>query len=403
MKININILSVFFFSITIFFGYMLGNLHVLMSISLILLIIGMFANKKNYIKFYTNDILFLLVIFICFLSITYSKNRYESLIFTFMFTILWIIKVILQGCDSWQIWWNKYIYLFSGVHVLATILMKVKPEFINNINSIILKPETLSNNMQQYANNELAGITGQVGVNSFYISVFIGIVFCKIINNKKNKYYFFFIVSLVAIISTGKRGMFLFSILGISILFFISNKKLDYKIIKKIFYIIILIIFITRIIDFSPIMDKFINLTSEGDITNGRVEYWKLTYINFTESPLLGNGINSIVKIIGDLTHNIYIQLLSDVGIIGFCLFIGIFINNIISSINLFNRLIVKEEKTHILISIYIQIIFLLYGTTGNPLYGNIFLMPYIMSVTVVYSYKKRGNNFEKNGYNYIS
>ena len=309
-------ISILIFSVTIFFGYMIMNLHILLFLAVLFAIMGILIGKKYTFKFARDEYIWFLAIFICSFSILYSKNRKESIIFTFMFIMAYIFKVIFQGESEKYI--RKMInifYVFSGIHVIATILMKVYPQIIIELNQRILTFENLKMNLDQLNLNHLAGITGQVGVNAFYLAIFVGISYCKIISKKKIKYVFFTIIGFICIGMTGKRGMLIFSVLGISLLMFISLKSslVSRRRVLLCSFLILVLVTIYGWGYINEVMERNKVLINNGDFTNGRALYWKETIKSFWNSPILGHGINSIDNIIGTLPHNVYLQLLSDV------------------------------------------------------------------------------------------
>jgi O-antigen ligase len=70
------------------------------------------------------------------------------------------------------------------------------------------------------------------------------------------------------------------------------------------------------------------------DISNGRLHFWSIALQNFANYPILGSGLNSYGMIFPQYdtwsgilrvenTHNDYLQILSDAGIVGFSCVVG--------------------------------------------------------------------------------
>ncbi|MDN4739594.1 O-antigen ligase family protein [Clostridium perfringens] len=308
------------------------------------------------------------------------------------------IKILYQNLSGWQNFLIKIFYIFSSIHVIATIIQKIFPNIITSVYSKILPYSILETNIMFLKIDNYSGITGQTGVNAFYISIFLAIVFSKFLFEKQKVYInvFFIVLGFYALILTGKRGLLISNIICFFIIILIMKKKKRKnlsKIVLAIISFIIASIVIYNSNDMKVILLKFKLLEQSGDITNGRSIIWSLAIENFKNNFFLGTGISSTAKIIGEYAHNIYIQLLSDLGILGFLSFVFTFIFSLIFSIKLFRSIyntikISDDILRNIAISIYIQILFIIYGFTGNPLYGVMFFIPYLINIALIYTYK---------------
>ena len=94
---------------------------------------------------------------------------------------------------------------------------------------------------------------------------------------------------------------------------------------------------------------------------------------NIKENSLLGSGINTTQIITdGNDAHNIYLQITSELGIVGICFYMLFFIYNYSYALK---RVNMSESMMY---SIYYQTFFLIYGFSGNPLYQLCILFMYI-------------------------
>ena len=110
--------------------------------------------------------------------------------------------------------------------------------------------------------------------------------------------------------------------------------------------------------------------------------------------PLFGIGAFTSHKIIGTSIHNDYIQVLSEIGIFGIITYITLLLYSFKESIKSYNFMTQDSSlpvamKANYLVSIYMQIIFILYGFFDNPLYNITLFAPYVMFVTQFSAYKK--------------
>lgn len=374
----ISIINVIF----IFFGYLIGNLFFLQIIQIALLFL---VFKWNKLKIYKDTKIWLIYLAFILLNSFISQDIYQSLRFSTMLILVLINKILLENITGWEKKTIQIMYYASLVHVLATIIQFINPEFMSKIIKLILSPKDYITNQELLLTGGHAGITAQTGVNAFYISIFIILSFIKINyeNNKIVKSVLLFIAFL-ALFLTAKRSFLIFSIIlfGIYYLFKEDKNKMN-KVIKLFGIAIICFIgfeIIKRIGVADLIIDKTQNLEEHSDLTNGRNILWIKTIEMFLRYPIFGCGVDTIALFVGEYTHNMYIQLLAETGIIGIILFIVAVIYSLKASIK-----IKKKNPGYIFsdVSIYIQALFLFYGFTGNPIYGHIFLMTYFLSIAL--------------------
>ena len=88
------------------------------------------------------------------------------------------------------------------------------------------------------------------------------------------------------------------------------------------------------------------------------------------ETLFIGYGTGSAYLINKTGLHNVYLQILFDHGLIGLALYGSFFIINIRNAI-----------KKRYFFSMCLQIVFLVYCITGNPLYDYYFFIPYLLFV----------------------
>jgi len=180
--------------------------------------------------------------------------------------------------------------------------------------------------------------------NHFASSLVLPLCFSisKLVYNKVNEkgkinYIMFFISSVIliaAIIMSGSRGGTIGAIIATLILILRSGKP--YKVFAAVFIMMILAFIVLQVFMPHSIIERFkidyiINAKAAG-----RVDLWKVGILAFLEKPLIGWGYNSFPIITagefpeseylrvryGQVTHNIYLQILCELGLIGFIIFI---------------------------------------------------------------------------------
>ena len=211
---------------------------------------------------------------------------------------------------------------------------------------------------------------------------------------------------------TGKRGPLLFSVIAIVfVYYFFKADKPKGRILKIISLILVgvvaLLIASIWIPQLLNVVNRFFSESDSGDVTAGRGPLYALAYSLFLEKPIFGHGWGSYPSYyyenLGKYmtvykyrhAHNIYLQLLCEVGIVGFVLYVAFFLYNLFNTIILFKEYR-KDEKyfpqsaENIMpFCLFVQLFFILYGMTGNPLYDVAMLFPYYFSIMYIDYYKE--------------
>lgn len=392
MKLNklfVYIISIYL-GIFIFFSYIVGKDRSFL-IGAIILLIGyiVFKNLKKdnvKIKVYKNDIMLLTLVVLMCISMIYSIDFTLSLRYVQIFIMLFIIKILIQNfeMDYLKIFINVILVL-SFIHVLATHIYTIYPDFILKINSLFMTDEQYKYNISLMKYGANAGICFDHALNALYITIFIMIVFSRILVDKAKKKinYVFFILGIVALMYTGKRGLAVANLLAIvvSTLFYLKRNG---KIVKKMFNYIIFLCIITFIVLQFPATQILIERFTSSDGTtllNGREIIYSKVGENIENNFFFGSGINTTQIITGgNDAHNTYLQVLSELGIVGFILYIILFAYNYFYAIKLDNG---QEEKNDdsLIMSLYYQTFFLVYGMTGNPLYNPVSILIYFLFI----------------------
>ncbi len=185
-----------------------------------------------------------------------------------------------------------------------------------------------------------SGAFGESNQYAAYISLFLPFCISIAINHKSLIYKSFLIfvsfIGFFCLFLTGSRGGVLAVFVGLFFLLFIFQKNLNILIIIK----LLIFTFLTIILLISSyfllpensqlgIERNFISRANEEDISDyssGRIEIWEKGLSLFFNNPIFGTGWQTFSKKVGVSSHNEYIHYLTTTGIIGFFLFISIFI-----------------------------------------------------------------------------
>ena len=305
-------------------------------------------------------------------------------------------------------WWSGFC-LIARVTTLAyaviTILSYISRPFFENIvlNVLDIYRETL---LSQYNSGWMPGATNHYSVNAIYITLGIIMYLPSVLERNKRskrqlrKIYFVLLIYLIALFMTGKRAHIIFSLISFYITYYFSTAdKPRYRLIKIIGGLVGVSLLVIALANFVPFIATFIERFKYqldiGDVSSGRGILIQYALNEFTTHKWVGIGWNefenlyfSRYSVQGEIlnVHNVYIQLLTEVGIIGFIVFLLFFFGNYYYSVK---SLVQKRKRSDtenediLLISVFLQSFFLIYCMTGNPLYDMNIFFPYMAVCTI--------------------
>lgn len=382
---------------------------------ILLLAILFVLRLKN--KLYINRLSFILIfqLILLILTITYSINPLESLNFVFIFGICVLFAIIgFKKVDAFKILdcIENYAFFFSIIIIISLLKHDL---IVTNLSFLFPNNNAMLVTLNEINYNIFSGLALERAYSAFCINIGIISVLSRL--NKKHSVTKFDILKLIifviALFSCGKRTLLVIPLLVFIFLLFVNDyKKFALNILK---YTVLALCLVIVLKTFIPTVDTLLQRFSYnvGDKSyNGRTEYWKYCKEMFNNSPLFGNGINtykSYLKSNSELkvyhAHNIYFQLLGELGIIGFLLTIFFFTSCLFSIILFYkkNKKELSSKEIYALnFSMGIQLLFLLYGMTGNTFYYYEQLLTYFFSIAIFNSIEYEVK-YEKNSNNYIS
>ena len=192
------------------------------------------------------------------------------------------------------------------------------------------------------------GTTGNPNLVAIYSVFTIFISLFLIINNNKNKVYILFLYliisfSFILIIYTGSKKGIIFSIFLI-LIYVLINLELSKKLLKRLVILLFIVPIVGYIIinnfisnDLFVVMEKSFNRISEmllivgnenfiDESTRHRIHLINSAFEKFSENPFLGLGILGFETYEGVYAHNNYMEILANLGIIGFFIYYMIYI-----------------------------------------------------------------------------
>ncbi len=220
----------------------------------------------------------------------------------------------------------------------------------------------------------------------------------------KERNLIFLLLSFLGLYLSGKRAHFGFCIAAAVIIYYYqvyvtNNRRMLGSRFTKVLFLSVGGMFALWLISLmvegtllNEIFDTIYSLgDASADITTGRVVFWSTAIQLFLQNPLFGIGWKRFYNIqfygYRYNVHNIYLQLLCEVGLIGAVLFFTFFISALIFTLRrLKSGTVGTTHKRVLLFSLFYQIFFLMYGFTGNPLYDASYYIFYFIIVAMALS-----------------
>lgn len=348
-------------------------------------------NINMLLKFF-----WVLIIILSFNNNYELKNgNYGRLIY---FIVPIIFFLIINDGIEWISTFVEISRFFTGCSVIGTFIVKLVPSIYNEyiVPFFPLADEATAELNDTIGRSYNSGISLTAGINAAYLSVGIGVYLYSYLSTEdrksKMKYLLWTTLGIIALFLTDKRGPILFALCAITIVWY-ENLAHKTKFVAAIFISILAIVMILGtigIVDGNTI-GKYWN----KDSSSGRTLLYTMAIKLFIQKPILGNGWMSYQYLSGIkargtyiMTHNVFLQLLSETGIVGFVIVvIGFCINLavILKAVNLAKK--IKGIDNHAyywsLLGLYGESYFLMTCLTGNSLYDNVFLYFYSFSSAI--------------------
>lgn len=372
---------------------------------------GFYFLKKSKIKLNITVRLWLLTLFPVIL------NSYSIQVREFGYLITWGLLLILLVIAQDNITYVKSIIYFllglCSIYAISTVMINIGFSAMFSGIAVIFRGNTIAQGTLKTAE-----LTAHYSHNGMYIVVGCIVMSAIFLMKEKRKWYdfIFTLVFYAGLLLTQKRGPLIAVCIGVILTFFVAkHESLSSKIRRiTLFSTAILVTIYILYIAFPELFKVIDRFSSSDNVLSNRGYLWDYAINMFKSNPLIGTGWGSYphtlhlsidsVEVSNQNAHNIYLQLLAETGVIGFSCFIIPMIYTLIKSIKLLQVMGAQHSDcTPMFISVSIQIFFMVYGITGNPLYDKQMFLVYMISIAFYLSYRTIHKSTIKNTSNDIS
>ena len=247
------------------------------------------------------------------------------------------------------------------------------------------------------------GLVGNYQFSGMMMSISFIIFLIDYYSEKSLMNLFGVTLTAITLLTSGKRSFTALIFISYIIIYLLyNNKRNNIKFLKLTSFLTIGLILAYLCV---PAVRLVVERVQEysGDTTyNGRLYYWLAALEIFSLNKFFGIGIGCFSLYFdhyfhrsGNLeaydAHNVYIQLLAETGIIGEILFVSLFLVCLIKTLALLKKNIIKNDlkcKVVLSYSLLLQIWFICYCMTGNPLYGANQSFFYFSAIAMMFSSK---------------
>lgn len=316
-------------NLAIFFTDIIGYVTVVQVICAVLLLAYIACHDR---KIRIQKFLYLWFGFVLLVMMNYFIGGDIRFIIFFLINSVLIIETLsIKNVGYYELIIAK---ICCWIHLLSSIAVYFLPSGVtNSIVNALLGAQAASNYSWRMISNVNPGITSQPGLNAMFMALLILIYAVEMIVTNKNKTIRIIVIAVTfgMILTTAKRSALLVTLISILFFWLLVRRRTGKKItIKKVIgfmasavaLILVIRYFYVSTTLFSAVLDKTQSLGDAGDLSNGRLSLWAHGIYVFNQHPILGSGLKSIYKETGFDTHNTYIQILAETGLVGFVLFV---------------------------------------------------------------------------------
>ena len=204
--------------------------------------------------------------------------------------------------------------------------------------------------------------------------------------------------SIIFVLLTGKRMLFLISVMIPFVIGFFTGKNQ-----KKRFGIILISILVVafsynliinnlQYLYNNPHLNRiavtFMKISAGEDISSGRNSLSQMALEIYQNNKLFGVGVSNFQKVSGAYTdvHNTYLQTLCEQGIVGFLLFTIPLLVNFIYTVKKSREEDYSKTASFLKLSIAVQAVYIIYAFTGNVNINQTGYMMYFILVSMMHS-----------------
>lgn len=353
---------------------------------------------SRHLRISLSDITPELMVVMLMISLLWNNQNFAhgDISYEISFAIVTILYCLVRRYDEWYPTFLKIMILFGVFYAAMTFVCMAIPSIYYSAILPIMEQYGTS-----YTPAPEAGFTAHYSSNGIFLAIGVCAVLAYAVFNakgrKRKRFVLLSVLLVAALLMTGKRGTLICLVAAAYAVWFLYMGKRRDKVFWIITVTIVLLIcvyiaswFIEPLGNFFA---RFQEQIASGDISTGRFVLWAEAWERFTQKPLFGHGwrwfrFNSHLAN-GQDVHNVYLQLLTEVGIVGSIPFFVFFFANVRRAVVLYKLSISKEypftanQCRAIAFSLIYQVYFLILSFEGTTMYQVEVYVPYFLSCAI--------------------
>ena len=377
-------------------------LNVCLLVSFAAFVLHYLTNKRFAAKKFSLEVAWIPFFVLFYVhSFVYGVSNLTLLI---VYTLLFFCMYVASGEKKWVPSCVKVLVAFAAFHAACTIAFWLVPALYPPIKAAFFSSSYMASDYR-------SGFTAHYSTNSIYLSLGLVCWACGLLGGRgklRAKDVALGLVLLLALFLTTKRGPLVASVAAIAVCYlFVNRDKFTGTALKAIVIIVIAVVIVGVLATFVPgvqaTLERFIEL-SEDDTGNGRSYLYDCALSMLSANPLFGEGWGSYSKYVATTSlgamysgigftsmsaHNVYLQLLAETGVVGLTLFVVPATITLVAAMRrscLHCKTKPYGDSFCLWACLGIQIFFLVYCFSGNPLYDPQCYIPYFISCVAVFA-----------------
>ncbi len=374
-------------------------------LSVFIFLTSIVIKNRHALKVNTTSIIAALLLIVPVFSMSIGGITDKNLLVQYLAGFCFILSINHNNCNCWYKPVFAFLEILGIFYSITVIIQVIFPDQFHLFAMGVIPADAFENFSTQIRYGYNPGLTSQVSIVSAYIITALAIIISKIVYIKKNSgkltvsIYFGLIILLVALLLTSKRAHLLFAIAALFILLYIlngNNQKSRFKVLFVLIIscIVIYIVYQNFMINSDvKIFNTFVRIfeSDNTDSIDERGDYFRAALNVFNDNPIFGVGWNRAGTFTekGINCHNIYIQILAEMGLFGGLLYIYMLIKFWLITVKNVRRKARNNADVRnipLYFSLFLFTFYLLYGFTGNPLYDTEYVAQYILSLATITS-----------------
>ena len=373
-------------------------------------LVGHFIVKKEFLKRKLGTELTWLPFLCCAVlsSLFYGSH---SVVLLLLYTYLILALFVVSAETDWIDDCLKAIVAFSLFYAICTIAFWVFPGLYPPVKHLLF-----AQNYMAYGYK--SGLTNHYSTNAMYLSIGFVCSVCRRFVKSSKKSTFTWAIPLAigfALLLTTKRGPLIASVVGVVLGYMLAgNRHVTNSLIKLVGLAIVaslgFYVLSSCVPSISMTFTRLVAMFSDETVGGRQGLYEHALYL-FGQSPILGSGwgsyqvsfastaLGAMYASLGFTSmsaHNVYLQLLAETGVVGLVMFIVPAIATLRCGCRNAVELLTHGQcgaASAQISAAGIQVFFLVYCMSGNPLYDLQCYVPYFLACSVTFALATRSQN----------